>query len=276
MHPIRYARAALAIRLSSKERLSARLNALRYAAQVKPSIAAGEHGVGPVWQFWAQGVDAAPTIIKRCITSVDAHCGRQHIVLDDTTISRHVDVPEYIQSRRGDGPGRIGHTAFSDLLRLYLLRDHGGTWIDASCFMSAPMPDHILRAPFFVFKRDADPFILSNWFIHSTRRHPFVVALIDALERYWREHDALEDYYMFHHLFEAMVAYHQPLRELFDSAPTQSSYPAHDLQLHFDEPYTDESYADLLSRSWLHKLTYKHQRLDLGYRSIWDHMSDAA
>ena len=50
-----------------------------------------------VWQFWGQGVEAAPQIVKACVNSVSTKLAHlDHVVLTRETVREYVDIPEYI------------------------------------------------------------------------------------------------------------------------------------------------------------------------------------
>ncbi|WP_210236159.1 capsular polysaccharide synthesis protein, partial [Mesorhizobium sp. M4B.F.Ca.ET.203.01.1.1] len=65
------------------------------------STSTPEGGLGPIWQYWAQGLANAPPLVKACMRSVQRHKGdRDLIVLDDTTVTNYVDLPGHIWDKR--------------------------------------------------------------------------------------------------------------------------------------------------------------------------------
>ena len=48
--------------------------------------------------------------------------------------------------------GTISNTHFSDLIRLNLLNQYGGTWIDSTCLQTEKIPDYIKNSNLFLYK----------------------------------------------------------------------------------------------------------------------------
>src|ERR1700731_1941133 len=83
--------------------------------------------LGPIWQYWNSGASRCPPIIQECMASVQRHAtGREIIVLSDDTLHDFITLPAHISAKRE----QMGATHFSDVLRVCLLAQHGGTWID--------------------------------------------------------------------------------------------------------------------------------------------------
>jgi len=83
-------------------------------------------GLGPIWQYWAQGVDQAPPVVKACLRSVARQKGeRELVVLDDKTVGDYVDLPGHVWDKR---PRQLMNSQhFANFIRLSLLARHGGT-----------------------------------------------------------------------------------------------------------------------------------------------------
>lgn len=249
--PVRKTAAKRAMTQSSGKLLPARIHVLEHARS--PAAGGGGGPMGPIWQFWAQGFEAAPAIVRRCLETVSQCAAAPVTLLSERTMADHADLPGWLMDKRAS----IGWTAFSDVLRLALLSRHGGTWIDATCLQTAPMPPEIESEPLFVFRRDSNPMILSSWFIRAVPGHSFIETALAAALDYWAHHDRPHDYFWFHHLIEALVVLHRPCAETFAAIPAVSSRAAHCLQYALREPYSPQRLIELTRQSWLHKLSYK-------------------
>ncbi len=209
---------------------------------------------GPVWQYWHSGVTECPPIIRECMASVKRHTtGREVIILSDNTFHDHVTLPAHILAKRQ----QMGTTHFSDILRSYLLAQHGGTWIDASVMLTGAIDEVTSSIPFFVFKRPNDPYMLSSWFIHSIAGHPLVCAMRDVLTAYWVMQDELRAYFTFHFFFEAIITLHADLREHWKKMPTMSAMPPHFLQNALLAGSNFEQLQEICRSMPVHKLSYK-------------------
>lgn len=98
----------------------------------------------PIWVCWWQGENAMPPIVQSCFQSLCSHAGNHlvHLITQEN-ISKYVTIPDYILRKVQEG--KISFTHFSDILRMCLLYEHGGLWIDATVYVSQPIPEKVLN-----------------------------------------------------------------------------------------------------------------------------------
>ena len=102
----------------------------------------------PIWVFWWQGESSAPALVQTCIRSIRTHAnGHDVIVLDKDNYADYAHLPDYVTEKRRDGI--ITVQQFSDILRLSLINRYGGLWMDATIFLTRPLPEYLLSLPFF-------------------------------------------------------------------------------------------------------------------------------
>lgn len=212
-----------------------------------------------VWQYWAQGAENAPDIVKVCMRSVRrAFPGYRVIVLTEKNLARYVGIPEEY-SRHNE---RITRTHFSDLLRIELLYRYGGIWVDSTVLMTAELPKKIREAPFFCFTRPSDPYLLSSWFMKAEIGDPIIYAWRRMLRSYWGGNDHLSNYFLLHYLFEAAVTLNGELRAAWQDTPVLSSPDAHVLQANLANTFDPNAFDSITRASAVHKLTYKLPEFD--------------
>ncbi len=212
-----------------------------------------------IWQYWNQGIEHAPTILKSCVASVALHCkrtGHEHIVLSDETVADCVRLADVVKAKRS----LMTPTHFSDLLRLTLLSQRGGYWLDSSLFLTGPIPDVIDQADFFAFTRISDPYLLSSWFLRARAGHALIETWLQALLNYWQHNDRLMNYFLIHHMFEAVTEVHPSLRRIWLDSPVASSPDAHLLHDSLELSCAQVDLDTILSKSSIHKLTYQLNR----------------
>jgi 2-polyprenyl-3-methyl-5-hydroxy-6-metoxy-1,4-benzoquinol methylase len=166
-------------------------------------------------------------------------------------------------------------THFSDILRLHLLAEHGGTWIDATVMLSSPRPKVLEGLPFFAFTRPEDPFLLSSWYLQCQPGDQLMGAWRNLLVDYWTEHDDLTDYFVLHHLFEALMTLDPEARRRWVDTPVLSYEGPHRLQGILDRPFSAELVEEVLASEWIHKLTYKARgeaRAEERMETVLDHL----
>ncbi|MCY7209836.1 capsular polysaccharide synthesis protein [Streptococcus sp. IsoGale021] len=215
-----------------------------------------------VWVMWLQGIDNAPEIVKVCYNSlVNNLKDREVILLTEDNYSNYVTFPDYIQTKIDKG--LIGKAHMSDLLRLELLENYGGTWIDATVLVSDKhIPDFIFDSDFFMYQKlkpalDGNPLSVSNWLITSTTSNPILMMTKELLYEYWKKHNSAIHYFIFHMFFQLVI-------ENFDDewkkvVPVSSSTP-HILLLILFDNYDKDMLSAIFYQTSIHKLTYKFSK----------------
>lgn len=211
-----------------------------------------------IWFCWLQGLEKAPNIVKACHRSLKRNLIDYEIrIIDSENWIQFVQIPDYIVERWDKN--QIPPALFSDILRLQLLIEHGGSWIDSTvlCTGSEHTKDY-LDADFFVFQytRPGEPWSgnISNWFISAHSNNVVLMTLRDMLFAYWKEYNCTLDYYIFH-LFFAMVANEFP--EEIAAMPYGYSMRSLTLLHHWDETFDQKKWDKLISRVSFHKLAFR-------------------
>ena len=98
-----------------------------------------------IWTCWFQGLRQAPELVRKCLASWHERNPEWDFrVLDASTISRYVDLGAHIDLTRQS----ITAASLSDILRVLLLHEYGGVWVDATVralWRSEPAPEHFAR-----------------------------------------------------------------------------------------------------------------------------------
>lgn len=69
----------------------------------------------PIFQYWEQGFQNAPNIVKTCVNSIKRfEPNREHILLDFKTIENYVEIPSFIYDLKKQG--KIEETFYFKLL----------------------------------------------------------------------------------------------------------------------------------------------------------------
>lgn len=233
-----------------------------------------------IWQYWGQGLENAPELVKKCFESVRKCCpNNKVIILDDSNISNFIEIPDYIQEKLDKGI--ISKTHFSDYVRTCLLVKYGGTWIDATVYLTDIIPSEIVKSDFFVFKPLAysecrnvpslkmlkllnriptylSPFLcLSSWFIHSKPNDRILILTKRCLEEYWFKENTLIDYFLYHYFVTFLILNDKKCREIYETMPNLANRNPHLLQNVLLDQFDKDLFDELKQLSSIHKLTYK-------------------
>ena len=214
-----------------------------------------------VWVCWLQGMDAAPPLVQRCYRSLQENLkDRQIIVLTDDNYKDYVTFPAHVQEKIDKGI--ITRTHMSDLLRLELLLNHGGTWIDSTVFCSGNnIPPYMLDSDLFLFQTlkpgaDGQASVMSSWFMTACTNHPILHLTRALLYKYWEKHNSMVDYFLLHDFFQIATEYYPA--EWSKVIPFSSATP-HILLLRLFEPYQADLWDATKAMVPFHKLSYKFE-----------------
>ncbi len=212
-----------------------------------------------VWVCWLQGMENAPALVQKCYESLLEHLkDREIILLTEDNYRNYVSFPSHIQEKIDSNI--ITRTHFSDLLRLELLLNHGGTWIDATVLCSGSnIPSYMLDSQLFTFQSlkpglDGHPTCLSSWFMTGCTNHPILLLTRQLLYAYWARNNKMVDYFLLHDFFQLAIEVYP--EEWSQVVPFCNSVP-HILLLRLFEPYSDEIWQATRTQTPFHKLSYK-------------------
>lgn len=211
-----------------------------------------------IWTCWLQGVESAPPLVKRCIASIRQYAGDYEVVvLNQDNLNQYVTIPDYIQQKYHKGT--ITPTHYSDIIRLFLLRDRGGIWIDATILLTDTLPFFVTDPPLFVFKTipPVGKVVAANNFIASCPNHPIIAKTLDILLRYWQAEDRLVSYSIFHLAFCIATEHYPTCWLLVPIVPPALEYM---LMNYLSLPFSQEQFDQVCKTFTIHKLSYKNKQ----------------
>lgn len=216
-----------------------------------------------IWVFWWDGEKEAPEIVKACIKSIRRNTnGHEVILLDKDNYSNYIKMPEYILEIKDRGKMLLAN--FSDILRLSLLATYGGVWIDATVFISQPIPERVFTDIFYTAKKvnfDLLFYSKSRWcsyFLAGGRKFPFFAFARDCLLQYWKANSVLIDYLLFDYVIGIAYDNFAEIREVFDSVEDNNN--ARGLLMEkINEEYSEKLFRDLSEKeTFLSKLSWRY------------------
>ena len=142
-----------------------------------------------IWWLWLQGEDQAPEVCKACLASLRHwHSEKKIIILDENNFSEYVRLPDYIQEKYERGI--LSRTYYSDLIRLQLLLEHGGIWIDSTVLCVGRKFEELLHLPLFAYRSNSMASAFSSWLIACDPHDPILQLTMDLQLEYWREYNS--------------------------------------------------------------------------------------
>jgi len=183
-----------------------------------------------IWSCWFQGREAAPFLVKRCFASWERkNPGWDFRCLDAVSIERYANLREIVDLENQS----VTAASLSDIVRILLLHEFGGIWVDATLFCNRPLDDWFPSAMtegFFAFAAPAPDRLLASWFLSAVPNHYLVSNWCRRTAEYWSNRPESEDYFWFHHLFGAMCNSDKTAADAWLRVPKISADGPHALQ----------------------------------------------
>lgn len=148
---------------------------------------------------------------------------------------------------------------FSDILRFNLLNQFGGGWIDATCFLSEPLPKEIEDYSFYSIKGAFDFGLRWQWtsfFMFAQKGNILVDNMCRFYDVYWKEHNEAITYLILDCWVTVLKLHVPAIAKEIDILPHQGT-KLFNLISHIQDEYTSEHYQEVIESTFVYKLTYK-------------------
>jgi len=184
-----------------------------------------------IWQFWDNpNGQTTPEIVRSSLESVNRFKGNfHHKILTKSTLHNFTDLPGIVIDKFNRNRMDCAH--FSDLLRLNLLKNHGGVWIDATVYMTNFIPQFIADEDFFVFltgRQTHFPYsFMQSCFIRAKKGSFLCEAWYKMCVEYWKKERKKLDYFQIHLMFKALISKNPAAKELFNKMHHKSEDETH-------------------------------------------------
>lgn len=234
-----------------------------------------------IWQYWAQGTENVPPLVRICLDSVDKYAAGYHIIrLSDSNLASYIEIPDWLRERKQ----QMSAAHFSDLLRCMLLSVYGGLWLDAATLLTGRLPDMLFRYDFFAYQRDfAEPHkkYWENSFayywgwdknfrvniligiMYAKAGSQVISDLVTMLCAFWKYHDKVPDYFFFQILFDIYIKKNQE-----KNCPIFNDCVPHMLRQVINAEYPYLSVHEILEKTSIHSLNYKNPKAADNLRTL--------
>jgi hypothetical protein len=215
-----------------------------------------------IWCLWFQGWDKPPELVQACAASWRQHNPGWTIHY----LTRDTLAPYLPQSAELDAIFAKGMPpeALSNVVRIELLRQFGGVWVDATCYCLRPLDDWIHAATpkgFFAFEHPDRDRMLGSWFLAAEPSSHVVDAWQRRTLAYWHGRSERHTYFWFHYLFRELYNDDSVVRAIWDATPKiladgRHSYIPYEEELF--RPVSDHDRSVVETKRFpLFKLTHK-------------------
>lgn len=125
-----------------------------------------------------------PFLVSRCFQSWILHNEEYEVVLlTEKNLSEYVQIDQQISKNKN-----ITIQAMSDIIRVNLLAQRGGIWVDATCFCLRPLDDWVkphFKSGFFAFSRPSKEKLVSSWFLFSKANGIIISKWMNKVNSFW-------------------------------------------------------------------------------------------
>lgn len=224
----------------------------------------------PIWVFWWQGEDKMPSVVRHCYERIKKN-NPNVTLLNKGNLKQVIDLPDVIYEKVNNGA--ISYTHFSDILRLALLNEKGGMWVDATCFNPYAIPDYAKQQIFYSPHDKHKQEKLANKYMYwcdsggwrswnigtNVINNPLFAFSKDLILALAIKESCFPNYFM----VDCMISYAYRnftwAKQMIDTMPDFNIRCA-DLFLSYfntNMPYNEGDYQRLIKDDWMFKLTYK-------------------
>jgi hypothetical protein len=211
-----------------------------------------------IWMCWWQGLEQMPDIVKACYISIQKHAGTHPIrVITKNNFQEFITLPHHIMEKFNSGLISITH--LSDIIRVNLLYEYGGFWLDATMFSTKDIS--IEDQPFFTLKGTykADNITQARWtgFCIAGLKHNILFEYIKKyFYLYWETHNELIDYVLIDYIIETAYRSIPHIKSLLNGVAYNNT-DIYSLQYHLHNEFSQDLFAEYCSQTSFHKLTWK-------------------
>ena len=219
----------------------------------------------PVWVCWWQGEDAMPELVKMCYRRlhqiIPSDIAKIHLITLKN-YKEYVTFPKHIIEKFDKKI--ITMTTLSDILRMSLLSEYGGVWIDSTVFFTDELPNEFFEKEFYsqkmqdteVAKREASKSMWCGFCMAGHSSNPLFHFVRDAFSEWWKKYDDIVDYVLIDYLILEGYKNFPRIKELVDAVPNNNT-GVFEMYKVLNQPYSAELYNKLTDNNVIHKLTYK-------------------
>lgn len=214
----------------------------------------------PIWFYWMQGEKNMPPIPKLCLNSLRKHANRHPVIfLDADNVNQYVNIP--FEIAKAYQTGKLKQAHYADIIRIMLLAQHGGLWMDATLLVTRDLPETIFQTPFYSIKTKEFGYFVSRcrWAVFCLagwKQNILFEKLSKCFAVYFKQTDVIIDYFMFDQLIDMLYNEHNEIRQMIDQVP-YSNPEVHSLNRLLLNEFNEHIYKRLTENTYLFKLNWK-------------------
>lgn len=217
-----------------------------------------------IWVCWWQGLEQAPELVKICVESIEKNAGTHRVVLlTEENYKEYADIPAWIEKKKEKGI--ISRTHYSDILRLTLLSQYGGIWLDSTFFCTSDKIKSYFDFPLWSIKRpeyfhaSVAAGYFANYSLGCDANHRWIFkTILDFVLEYWKNNNVMIDYLFLDYLIVLVQKNDQNIANAFRKIKPNNS-KCDELYKVMSQPFDKEKWESMRKDTCLFKLSWKYQ-----------------
>lgn len=224
-----------------------------------------------IWTAWLQGFEDMPQVVQKCIESFKKNAGDYEVkVITLNNIYEYIDINPKLKSEFMKGNIKPAH--FTDYIRMKLLKEYGGVWLDATLFMVKPLDDNIWNPKLQLWNRVYDvtdekseyiaiPFVeeFNNGFLVGKKGATFYQFALEITEKVLLDKVSKFDYFANFKAYFAGKNNIKQLKILWENMPIINPYGLVSMQF-WNKPINKQVKRITENKeNYFFKLTYKEE-----------------
>ena len=222
-----------------------------------------------IWTMWQQGEAQMPETVKSSLNTIKDFAERNgcecHLLTKDN-LSDFIDIPADITEKYKKKELSAAH--YSDIIRLSLLYQYGGIWMDATLFVSPYATLEMFEGDFFTLnhppihtdkiERAVGDFKWSGFFLAGKKGKSFYKHIRDLYLYYVRKYPMFIHYLMMDYFILSEYKCNPYFENLVDRLPILA--PAERvwfLRDHAHDLFDEKEWEEVLKTTPIMKTTYK-------------------
>lgn len=208
-----------------------------------------------VWWCWLQGESQIPELSLICLHSLKKNLPNYQIkIITLANLKDYITLPQVIINKYK--AGWISGALFSDIIRLSLLANYGGVWIDSTVYCTDnKLIKEIEKEDIFMYQTllsaNDNVIKMSSWLIATKKNNPYIVEASKVLINYCKNSKYIEDYFVCH-IILTMLA--DKYSQIWNRMDIYNNTDPHMLQLMLNREFSPKVYERILSNASFHKL----------------------
>lgn len=216
----------------------------------------------PIWVYWNDASNM-PKMVECCVERIKKNSnGRKVIIVTECTVSDYLNLDEIVWRKYREG--KISRTHFCDIVRIALLYQYGGVWMDCTLLLTQPLPNYVTSSTFYtnhLNKVDQNNIGGGRWSTFFLACHPgnlMMKAALDVFVEYWHRYDNIVDYVWMDYIFNMLYNHIPAVRQMIDSVP-ENNPDIWIMQTKIGQAFSQEDYKALFADEsrFLYKFSYK-------------------